>query len=128
MESLEKSSINCDDLELQITELIRLAGIPAHVKGYAYLRTAILIVLKDFSAFDSVTKILYPQVAKIYQTTASKVERAIRHAIEIAWNKGDLDVLSEMFGSAQKACVKPTNSEFIALISDNLRLKTLSKH
>lgn len=112
------------DLEQQVTEVIHLVGIPAHIKGYNYLRTAIMLVLKDTGALDCVTKVLYPLVAKMYDTSPSRVERAIRHAIEVAWDRGDLDTLTDMFGyTVQNSRGKPTNSEFIALISDNLRLK-----
>ncbi len=112
------------DLESQITRIIHQIGIPAHIKGYQYLRTAILMTVKDNSIIDSVTKVLYPQVAKKYATTTSRVERAIRHAIEVAWDRGDVDVLDSFFGyTVQTARGKPTNSEFIALIADNLRLK-----
>ena len=107
-----------------MTEVIHLVGIPAHIKGYSYLRTAIMLVLKDTGALDSVTKVLYPLVAKMYQTSPSRVERAIRHAIEVAWDRGDLETLNAMFGyTVQNSRGKPTNSEFIALISDNLRIK-----
>ena len=98
-------------------------GIPAHIKGYQYLRTAILMTINDNDIINSVTKILYPSVAKQYQTTSSRVERAIRHAIEVAWDRGDLDTLNAYFGyTIQNNRGKPTNSEFIAMIADNLRL------
>lgn len=112
------------DIEQQVTDVIHLVGIPAHIKGYNYLRTAIMLVLKDTGALESVTKVLYPLVAKMYQTSPSRVERAIRHAIEVAWDRGDLETLNSMFGyTVQNSRGKPTNSEFIALISDNLRIK-----
>lgn len=113
-------------LELLVTKFIRQMGVPLHIKGYEYLRTAIMLVMMDYSNFDSVTKILYPTVAKMYKTTASRVERAIRHAIEISWNKGDLHSIYELFGdSGQLYQRRPTNSEFIALAADNIRLKSL---
>ena len=97
---------------------------PAHIKGYQYLRTAILLTVNDSDIINSVTKILYPSVAKQYQTTTSRVERAIRHAIEVAWDRGDVDTLNSYFGyTIQNNRGKPTNSEFIAMIADNLRLK-----
>ncbi len=112
-----------NDIEAQVTKLIHKVGIPAHIKGYQYLRCAIMMTFENQSLINSVTKELYPTIAKEYGTTSSRVERAIRHAIEVAWDRGDYDVLSEMFGyTVQKAKGKPTNSEFIALISDNLRL------
>ncbi len=111
------------DIEGQITKLIHLVGIPAHIKGYQYLRSAIMMTYEKPELINSVTKELYPTIAKLYGTTSSRVERAIRHAIEVAWDRGDYEVLSEMFGyTVQRAKGKPTNSEFIALISDNLRL------
>ncbi len=112
------------DLEAQVTRIIHRIGVPAHIKGYQYLRTAILMTVQDSTIIDSVTKVLYPQVAKKYQTTTSRVERAIRHAIEVAWDRGDVDTLDSFFGyTVQTGRGKPTNSEFIALIADNLRLK-----
>ncbi len=112
------------DLEAQVTKIIHQIGVPAHIKGYQYLRTAIIMAIKDNEVINSVTKILYPSVAKQYSTTSSRVERAIRHAIEVAWDRGDLDVLNSFFGyTVQNSRGKPTNSEFIAMIADNLRLK-----
>ena len=112
------------DLEEQVTAIIHKIGVPAHIKCYQYLRTAIMMTVEDCDLINSVTKILYPTVAKRYQTTASRVERAIRHAIEVAWDRGDLDTLNAYFGyTIQNDRGKPTNSEFIAMISDNLRLK-----
>ena len=99
-------------------------GVPAHIKGYQYLRFAILMTIDDSDVINSVTKVLYPTVAKKYQTTTSRVERAIRHAIEVAWDRGDVDTLNSYFGyTIQSSRGKPTNSEFIAMIADNLRLK-----
>ncbi|MBR2354727.1 MAG: sporulation transcription factor Spo0A [Clostridia bacterium] len=112
------------DIETQVTRIIHQIGVPAHIKGYQYLRTAILLTVRDSEMIDSVTKALYPSVAKKYQTTTSRVERAIRHAIEVAWDRGDVDTLNSYFGyTIQNNRGKPTNSEFIAMIADNLRLK-----
>lgn len=112
------------DMEAQVTRIIHQIGVPAHIKGYQYLRTSILMVIEDADVINGVTKILYPTVAKKYRTTASRVERAIRHAIEVAWDRGDVDVLNGFFGyTVQNSRGKPTNSEFIAMIADNLRLK-----
>ena len=111
------------NLDMEITEIIHQIGVPAHIKGYQYLRTAILLTVKDSDVINSVTKVLYPSVAKKYQTTTSRVERAIRHAIEVAWDRGDVDVLSSYFGyTIQNSRGKPTNSEFIAMIADKLKL------
>ena len=112
------------DLETQVTQIIHQIGVPAHIKGYQYLRTAILMTISDSEIINSVTKVLYPSVAKKYATTTSRVERAIRHAIEVAWDRGDVDTLNSYFGyTIQNNRGKPTNSEFIAMIADNLRLK-----
>ena len=112
------------DIETQVTKIIHQIGVPAHIKGYQYLRTAILLTVNDSDIINSVTKILYPSVAKKYQTTTSRVERAIRHAIEVAWDRGDVDTLNSYFGyTIQNNRGKPTNSEFIAMIADNLRLQ-----
>ncbi|MBR2453453.1 MAG: sporulation transcription factor Spo0A [Clostridia bacterium] len=120
----DKRAPDDNDLESQVTKIIHRIGVPAHIKGYQYLRTAILMTVRDSTIIDSVTKVLYPQVAKKYQTTTSRVERAIRHAIEVAWDRGDVDTLDSFFGyTVQTGRGKPTNSEFIALIADNLRLK-----
>jgi two-component system response regulator (stage 0 sporulation protein A) len=111
------------DLETQVTKVIHQIGVPAHIKGYQYLRTAILLTIQDSDIINSVTKVLYPSVAKKYQTTTSRVERAIRHAIEVAWDRGDVDTLNSYFGyTVQTSRGKPTNSEFIAMIADNLRI------
>lgn len=110
--------------ELRITETIQRVGIPAHIKGYHYIRTAITMMTDDMELAHSVTKILYPAVAKKFDTTPQRVERAIRHAIEVAWNRGDPAVLNEMFGyTIDSERGKPTNSEFIAMISDKIRLE-----
>ncbi len=112
------------DLEIVISDIMRQIGVPAHIKGYQYLRESIALSIKDPELMHSVTKILYPTVAKNNKTTPSRVERAIRHAIEVAWDRGDVDVLSSYFGyTIQNTRGKPTNSEFIAMISDKLRLK-----
>lgn len=113
-----------DDMEIVVTDMIHQLGVPAHIKGYHYLRTAILYSIKDKTLLDSVTKLLYPTVAGIYDTTSSRVERAIRHAIEIAWDRGNVDTLNSFFGyTVDTGKGKPTNSEFIALITDKLRLR-----
>ena len=120
----EQESDPTPDIEAQVTRIIHQIGVPAHIKGYQYLRTAILLTVKDSDIINSVTKVLYPSVAKKYQTTTSRVERAIRHAIEVAWDRGDVDTLNSYFGyTIQNNRGKPTNSEFIAMIADNLRLK-----
>lgn len=120
MQSEEKTP----DIESQVTQIIHQIGVPAHIKGYQYLRTAILLTVQDSDVINSVTKVLYPSVAKKYATTTSRVERAIRHAIEVAWDRGDVDTLNSYFGyTIQNNRGKPTNSEFIAMIADNLRLK-----
>ncbi len=112
------------DIETQVTKIIHQIGVPAHIKGYQYLRTAIMLTVQDSDIINSVTKVLYPSVAKKYSTTTSRVERAIRHAIEVAWDRGDVDTLNSYFGyTVQNSRGKPTNSEFIAMIADNLRLK-----
>lgn len=111
------------DIEVVISDIMRQIGVPAHIKGYQYLRTAIKLSIDDDEMLGSVTKQLYPTVAKMYSTTASRVERAIRHAIEVAWDRGDVDVLSSYFGyTIQSQRGKPTNSEFIAMIADKLKL------
>lgn len=110
--------------EYIITDIIHQIGIPAHIKGYYYLREAIMLSINDTDMLESVTKLLYPAVASKFETTPSRVERAIRHAIEIAWDRGNVDILNNMFGYTVNVCKgKPTNSEFIALITDYLRLR-----
>lgn len=112
-----------EDLENDVTEIIHDVGVPAHIKGYQYLRDAIVMSVKDMDMLNSITKILYPTIAKKYQTTPSRVERAIRHAIEVAWSRGRMDTLDDMFGyTINRGKGKPTNSEFIALITDRIRL------
>ncbi len=121
----DASSIkDTNDLQMTVSEIMHQIGVPAHIKGYQYLREAIVLTINDSEMMSSVTKVLYPTVAKRYSTTSSRVERAIRHAIEVAWDRGDVDVLSSYFGyTIQSDRGKPTNSEFIAMISDKLRLR-----
>lgn len=112
------------DLECDVTDMIHDIGVPAHIKGYQYLREAIMMCVKDMEMLNSITKLLYPTIAERYQTTPSRVERAIRHAIEVAWNRGRMETLEALFGyTVNIGKGKPTNSEFIALITDRLRLK-----
>ncbi|ADL51687.1 sporulation transcription factor Spo0A [Clostridium cellulovorans] len=112
------------DLESEITNIIHEIGVPAHIKGYMYLREAISMVVNNVELLSAVTKELYPSIAKKYNTTASRVERAIRHAIEVAWNRGQVDTINKLFGyTVHTSKGKPTNSEFIAMIADKLRLK-----
>ena len=112
------------DIEITVSEIMHELGVPAHIKGYQYLRYAIVLSVEDPKMMSSVTKVLYPTIAERFDTTASRVERAIRHAIEVAWDRGDVDVLSAYFGyTIQVSRGKPTNSEFIAMIADKLRLK-----
>ena len=111
------------DIEMMVTDIIHEIGIPAHIKGYQYLRHAIIMVVDNLDVINSITKELYPTVAKDFNTTPSRVERAIRHAIEVAWDRGDTDVLNSFFGyTIANSKGKPTNSEFIAMIADKLRL------
>lgn len=113
-----------ENMEIVVTDVIHQLGVPAHIKGYHYLREAILSSIEDPELLESITKLLYPTVAKRFDTTSSRVERAIRHAIEIAWDRGNLDTLNAFFGYTVNTCKgKPTNSEFIALITDKLRLQ-----
>ena len=112
------------DLEAMVTEIIHEIGVPAHIKGYQYLREAIILTIKDMEMINAVTKVLYPEVAKRFSTTPSRVERAIRHAIEVAWDRGDIEVLQKYFGyTVSNIKGKPTNSEFIAMIADSLTLQ-----
>ena len=112
------------NLEADVTDIIHEIGVPAHIKGYQYLRDAIVMSVNDMDMLNSITKILYPTIAKKYQTTSSRVERAIRHAIEVAWSRGKMDTIDEMFGyTIHNGKGKPTNSEFIALITDRIRLE-----
>lgn len=111
------------DLETMVTEFIHELGVPAHIKGYHYLRTAIMMVVKDMDLLNYITKELYPEIAKAYQTTSSRVERAIRHSIEVAWTRGKPQTMNEVFGyTINTGKGKPTNSEFIAMIADRIRL------
>ena len=112
------------NLEADVTNIIHEIGVPAHIKGYQYLREAIIMSVNDIEMLNSITKILYPTIAKKYQTTSSRVERAIRHAIEVAWSRGKMDTIDELFGyTIHNGKGKPTNSEFIALIADKIRLE-----
>ena len=116
------------NLERTVTAIIHEIGVPAHIKGYQYLREAIVIAVDDMEVINAVTKILYPEVAKRFGTTASRVERAIRHAIEVAWDRGDLETLQKYFGyTVSNSKGKPTNSEFIAMIADRLQLQRKEK-
>lgn len=120
----ERALFSDTELELQVTEIIHKIGVPAHIKGYHYLRESIMLAVKDSEIINSVTKQLYPTVAKRFNTTSSRVERAIRHAIEVAWDRGDVEVLNSYFGyTIHNSRGKPTNSEFIAMIADKLRLR-----
>ena len=115
------------NIETMVTNIIHEIGVPAHIKGYQYLREAIIIAVDDMDVINAITKVLYPQVAKTFGTTPSRVERAIRHAIEVAWDRGDLDTLQSFFGyTVSNTKGKPTNSEFIALIADRLQLQLKS--
>ena len=118
-----------ENLESRVTNMLHEIGIPAHIKGYHYLRDAIIMAVNDMDVLNAITKILYPTVAKKYQTTSSRVERAIRHAIEVAWSRGKLDTLDELFGyTVSTGKGKPTNSEFIALIADTIQLEYRHKN
>ena len=113
-----------ENLEVVVTEMIHQLGVPAHIKGYQYLRDAIILSVNDMEMLNSITKVLYPTIAKRHQTTPSRVERAIRHAIEVAWSRGKMDTIDELFGyTVSTGKGKPTNSEFIALIADKIRLE-----
>ena len=123
-EKQQANTYELSTLENDVTEIIREIGIPAHIKGYQYIREGIIMAINDMNMLNYITKLLYPSIAKKYKTTSSSVERAIRHAIEVAWGRGKMEVIEEMFGytvSAGKG--KPTNSEFIALIADKLRIE-----
>ena len=122
-EKKEQTQEVIHDLEKDVTDMIHEIGVPAHIKGYQYLREAIMMAVEDIDMLGSITKILYPTIAKKYQTTASRVERAIRHAIEVAWSRGKMETIEELFGyTVNSGKGKPTNSEFIALIADKIRL------
>ena len=122
-----KQLTNCPNrkiLEAEVTDIIHEVGVPAHIKGYQYLREAIIMSVNDMEMLNSITKILYPEIAKRFQTTPSRVERAIRHAIEVAWSRGKMDTIDKLFGyTINYGKGKPTNSEFIALITDKIRLQ-----
>ena len=125
--SAEKRRPDKTSIESMVTGIIHEIGVPAHIKGYQYLREAIIIAVNDMDVINAITKVLYPQVAKTFGTTPSRVERAIRHAIEVAWDRGDLDTLQRFFGyTVSNTKGKPTNSEFIALIADRLQLQLKS--
>lgn len=120
----EMTSMVRQNLEANVTAIIHEIGVPAHIKGYQYLREAIMMTVEDMDVINAVTKVLYPDVARKFGTTSSRVERAIRHAIEVAWDRGDLDTLQKYFGfTVSNAKGKPTNSEFIAMIADRLVLQ-----
>ena len=119
-----ENAVNGENLENRVTNMLHEIGIPAHIKGYHYLRDSIIMAVQDMDVLNAITKVLYPTVAKRYQTTSSRVERAIRHAIEVAWNRGKLDTLDELFGyTVSTGKGKPTNSEFVALIADTIQLE-----
>ncbi len=123
VEKVQQKKENIHDLEQDVTDMIHEIGVPAHIKGYQYLREAIMMSVEDPGMISSITKILYPTIAKRFQTTSSRVERAIRHAIEVAWSRGRMETLDAMFGyTIDTGKGKPTNSEFIALIADRIRL------
>lgn len=112
------------DLEVEVTDIMHEIGVPAHIKGYQYLRDAIMMVVKDLDIINSITKQLYPSIARLYNTTPSRVERAIRHAIEVAWSRGQVEAIDSLFGyTVSVGKGKPTNSEFIAMVADKLRLE-----
>ena len=123
---------NAYDLDTEITTLLHEIGVPAHIRGYLYIREAIIMVYKNVEILAGITKVLYPEIARRYQTTASRVERAIRHAIEVAWVRGNVDAISDIFSyTISYHKTKPTNSEFIAMIADRLRIihrKDINKH
>lgn len=122
--SIKQESKKVHDLEQDVTDMIHEIGVPAHIKGYQYLREAIMMAVEDMEMLNSITKILYPTIAKRFTTTPSRVERAIRHAIEVAWSRGRMETLDALFGyTVNTGKGKPTNSEFIALIADRIRLQ-----
>ena len=122
-ESGKQAPLPRTELELVITDILHKTGVPAHIKGYQYLRTAIILTVGDPDIINYVTKRLYPDVAEIFLTTPSRVERAMRHAIELAWDRGDVDFLGSYYGSTiHHSRGKPTNSEFIAIIADKVRI------
>ena len=120
----EPGAYGTRNLETDVTNIIHEIGVPAHIKGYQYLRDAIILAVNDIEMLNSITKVLYPTIAKKHQTTPSRVERAIRHAIEVAWSRGKMDTIDALFGyTVSTGKGKPTNSEFIALIADKIRLE-----
>ena len=122
--AVPEPQMSAPELKTLVAAVIHEIGVPAHIKGYQYLREAIMIAVEDMDVINAVTKVLYPEVAKRFGTTASRVERAIRHAIEVAWDRGDLETLQKYFGyTVSNAKGKPTNSEFIAMIADRLVLE-----
>ena len=130
LEEVFKSKVEEDkeaNIEAMVSNIIKLVGVPAHIKGYQFLRDAIIWTIDDMGIINAVTKELYPGIAKKYNTTSSRVERAIRHAIEVAWERGDIDTINKLFGyTVHTSKGKPTNSEFIAMIADKLRLQLKS--
>lgn len=124
IEPIRHSANGNTNLEIRVTDILHQIGVPAHIKGYQYLRDSIMMAIEDEEIINAVTKRLYPAVAKKHGTTSSRVERAIRHAIEVAWDRGDVDVLNSYFGyTIHNERGKPTNSEFVAMISDKFRLQ-----
>ena len=118
-----RKTINPHDLEIDITNIMHAIGIPAHIRGYAFIRAAIILVVNDVKILSAITKELYPNIAKKYNTTPSRVERAIGHAVEVAWGRGQVDTINKIFGyTINNGKAKPTNSEFIAMVSDKIRL------
>jgi len=116
---------NPNNIEFNITEIIHELGVPAHIKGYLYLRDAIIMVYNDIEILGAITKVLYPRVAEKHKTTPTRVERAIRHAIEVAWNRGNVEIIKSTFGyTINTSKTKPTNSEFIAMIADRLKIES----
>lgn len=127
LQGMQPEDLDHKHLDLQITNLVKEIGVPAHIKGYGYLREAIQMVYLDVELLSSVTKVLYPEIAKKFETTPSRVERAIRHAIELAWNRGNYESIADLFGySSHHMKQKPTNSEFIAMVADKLRVEMMN--
>ena len=127
LQGLQPEVVDQQRLDMQVTDLIKEIGIPPHIKGYGYLREAIQMVYLNVDLLSSVTKILYPDIAKKFDTTSSRVERAIRHAIEVAWNRGNYEAIADLFGySSHHMKQKPTNSEFIAMVADKLRMEMMN--
>ena len=125
---IQGEEMDAHQLEIIVTNMIHEIGVPAHIKGYQYLRSAIIMAVNDMDILNSITKQLYPSIANLHKTTPSRVERAIRHAIEVAWGRGKVEVIDDLFGYTINAGKgKPTNSEFIALIADKIRLENKKK-